>query len=884
MNALFRKEIRLLLPAWIAAMLLAIAPTWFIPLHVGHDDTAQAVIFGLFCLGALVLCLTPFGQEFSAGTFPQFLSQPVSRHRLWRVKAGVYFSAAFVALFGFSISYRLRVIGDPELEASFGQLMRSSALAALAVFTGGLWSTLLFRQVAAALWFTILIPVALLYSIAELLIRIFDFARPLPEWSLFAGLALYSIAGFLWARWQFLHAQDSQWTGGPVSLPAWLGFGSRLPSSSGLPMRKPLRALICKELQSHHVSLLIAGLLLLSHVAAIAARKVESAPSEPNNILHMLLEFWWSLWLALPLVIGSSAVAEERKLGTLESQLCQPTTPRLQLSVKLVLALVLGIFLGGFMPWLLESAGGLFDGANPIASLFSKGEFAWQRVLAIGLASAWITLISFYVSTLSRNTLQAISAAILLGLPLTGIMGWAIDASPGFRQTVWEMPLLAWFCLPMLLATLLWLAFRNYKHLHVGWNIWLRNLVTIFMMLAIATAAASTIYKRPWELLMALEPRHGPPRLSGSVRPKICVTQGFELFALLPDGRIWAAQNYEGIEVGEAEERSTTQKHTRRERKIYMPVPVDGTFLGASNWVKLANTEHHVVGIQSDGSLWNVFSRQGWIPWNRTRLLSVPEPERIGTDSNWTAIASGLRHFLALKADGTLWGWGNNREGQLGAGPKESPDEPVRIGTDSDWAAVLAGNDTSVGIKQDGSVWQWGQLNVGPNGWQGWQQGAYTEPVRWNLDGTDWVTRAGKPNFHLVLRKDGTLWAAGLLPENLLGNHLKREFTPKLMRVGHDSDWAEIDSSWVKLIAIKSDGTLFVQNNVDERSVFWADNLWKPSKHKDWIAIGTQNWVDTVALAADGTLCWWGDPFRRAGLLGPSRKPVWHLNIFVATK
>jgi ABC-type transport system involved in multi-copper enzyme maturation permease subunit len=679
--------------------------------------------------------------------------------------------------------------------------MKNSALAAAAVFTGGLWTTLLFRQVAAALWFTILIPVVLLYSVAELMVSIFHLARPLPEWSLFAVLAVYSIAGFLWARWQFLHAQDIQWTGGPVSLPAWLGFGTRPRSTAELPNRKPLRALIRKEFQSHHVSLLIAGILLLLHLAAITIRSVRPGALQPNDILQTVLEFWWSLWLALPLVIGSSAVAEERKLGTLESQLCQPTTRRMQLVAKLTVALVLGIFLGGFMSWLLESAGARLGGANPIASVFSKVEFASQPLLMTGLAAAWITFISFYASTLTRNTLQAIGAAILAGLPLTGIMGWAIEASPGYRHDLWGISLLGWIGLPALLATLLWLTFKNYKHLHVGWNVWLRNLVTIFIVLTFATVAASTIYKRPWELLMTLEPRHGPAQLSGPVRPRICVTQGFEVFVLLPDGRIWVAQNYEGKEVGE---HAWDERKSRRE-KIYMPVPVEGTFLATSNWVSLVNSHNQVAGIRSDGTLWKVFSRNPRSNSQWTRMVPTPEPERIGADSNWRAIAAGGSHFLALKADGTLWGWGDNGEGQLGVGPKQILDDPGRIGTASDWATVFAGHQTSVGVKRDGSVWKWGQLNIGPDGWQGWKGGAHPEPVRWNSEGADWIARAGSFTFDLVLRKDATLWAAGLLPENLLGNDFEREFVAKLGRVGHDSDWADVGGWHETLVAIKRD-------------------------------------------------------------------------------
>lgn len=69
-------------------------------------------------------------------------------------------------------------------------------------------------------------------------------------------------------------------------------------------------------------------------------------------------------------------------------------------------------------------------------------------------------------------------------------------------------------------------------------------------------------------------------------------------------------------------------------------------------------------------------------------------------------------HALAVKADGTLWGWGFNEEAQLLDLPTANK-VPAQLGTDTDWAGVTAIDYCSYGIKKDGTLWQWGVEFVG---------------------------------------------------------------------------------------------------------------------------------------------------------------------------
>src|SRR5581483_2589775 len=107
MNELIRKEIRLVAPAWLATVLLAIVPIWLLPDQWGiQDDTLVIAAISFFAFGAVLLGVSAFGQEFGIRTFSLLLVQPVSRIRLWEIKAAVTAIAlamAVVALCGSAV-------------------------------------------------------------------------------------------------------------------------------------------------------------------------------------------------------------------------------------------------------------------------------------------------------------------------------------------------------------------------------------------------------------------------------------------------------------------------------------------------------------------------------------------------------------------------------------------------------------------------------------------------------------------------------------------------------------------------------------------------------------------------------------------------------------
>jgi hypothetical protein len=153
--------------------------------------------------------------------------------------------------------------------------------------------------------------------------------------------------------------------------------------------------------------------------------------------------------------------------------------------------------------------------------------------------------------------------------------------------------------------------------------------------------------------------------------------------------------------------------------------------------------------------------------------------------------------------------------------------------------------------------------------------------MRWDLNASDWMKRTGNANCDLVVRRDGTMWAAGSLPSEILGDSSAAGSYPMFRRVGHESDWADVEMAGNQLVALRKNGS-FVQSNIYRSQRLFRFGLkWQPSKHTDWIAVMPE-WSElTLALAADGTLSCW---FRGADssdtvtdYLGPTRRPVWSI-------
>jgi alpha-tubulin suppressor-like RCC1 family protein len=149
-----------------------------------------------------------------------------------------------------------------------------------------------------------------------------------------------------------------------------------------------------------------------------------------------------------------------------------------------------------------------------------------------------------------------------------------------------------------------------------------------------------------------------------------------------------------------------------------------------TGFTAIAAGPYHVLALKADGTLWawgdntagqlgvasadDCYEGSNFMPQDNFNTAACSrKPLQVG--AGFTAISAGYQHSLALKADGSLWGWGTNYWGYLGNGQVTGAIfAPQQVGMG--YTAVAAGGYASVATKADGTVLAWGQNNTGSLG------------------------------------------------------------------------------------------------------------------------------------------------------------------------
>ena len=181
----------------------------------------------------------------------------------------------------------------------------------------------------------------------------------------------------------------------------------------------------------------------------------------------------------------------------------------------------------------------------------------------------------------------------------------------------------------------------------------------------------------------------------------------------------------------------------------------------------------HSIALRDDGNLWawgdNRFGQLGLdIAANSEMAPTLIDPPA-GVDF-WKYFAAGYHHTLAICNEGKLWAWGRNNQGQLGLGDTTNRRAPVEVPmpatAGAEWLAVAAGENFTVALCGDGILWSWGnnafgQLGIGSTTGTGDRRVEPEKVFAAGVSGNTW-THIAVGSYHVVAaREDGSLWAWG---------------------------------------------------------------------------------------------------------------------------
>jgi alpha-tubulin suppressor-like RCC1 family protein len=340
----------------------------------------------------------------------------------------------------------------------------------------------------------------------------------------------------------------------------------------------------------------------------------------------------------------------------------------------------------------------------------------------------------------------------------------------------------------------------------------------------------------------------------------------YHTVALKSDGTVWSCGWNLSGQLGDG---TTTSRTT--------PVQVlgpSGTGV-LRNVQAVAGGYGHTLALKTDGTVWawgwNETGRLGdGTTLTRHAAVQVVGPGGSGFLNEVRAVAAGYQQTLAVKKDGTVWAWGGNFYGQLGDGTTTNRPTPVQVvgpggsGFLNEVRTVTAGWYHTVVLKNDGTVWAWGDNRNGQLG-----DGTTTRrstPVQvvgpGGVDFLNGVCAVSAVGYHTVaLKSDGTVWTWGYNNMGQLGDGTTLSRTTPVQVVGLGgagflSGVRSIAAGYAHTVALMSDGAIWTwgYNNAGQLGDGTTTNRSTPGPVVGLGGTGTMDGFHAVSASGYHTL------------------------------
>ncbi len=285
------------------------------------------------------------------------------------------------------------------------------------------------------------------------------------------------------------------------------------------------------------------------------------------------------------------------------------------------------------------------------------------------------------------------------------------------------------------------------------------------------------------------------------------------------------------------------------------------------DWMVISSNYDHSCGIRADDTLWCWGENEdGQLGLDDTNNRYAPF--QIGSDHDWAQLAVGGWHTCGIRHDGSLWCWGSGGLGQLGHDDTDNRYVPTQVGNDYDWVKISAGVYHTCGLRADDTVWCWGsnhdaQLGIG-------DQTSLKESPTQVGSSNDWLEISAGDYHTCALRQNDTLYCWGRNSHGQLGvgTFSGYDFSPT--QVGSDNDWAAIFAGAHHSCAMRTDDTLWCwgKNEDGQLGLNDTENRNEPTQveNNQWTTASAGG-HHTCGIRPDDTLwCWGRNEYGQLGL------------------
>lgn len=232
---------------------------------------------------------------------------------------------------------------------------------------------------------------------------------------------------------------------------------------------------------------------------------------------------------------------------------------------------------------------------------------------------------------------------------------------------------------------------------------------------------------------------------------------------------------------------------------------------------KIDTCHRHSAAITTGGALYT-WGTNGYSELGRTG--STTSPLQLGSATTWKDIACGKDFTVAVKTDGTLWSWGRNAGGQLGLGDYNNRSTPTQVGISTAWDTVAAASGThAAAIKTNGTLYAWGSNGYGQLGAEDFNTKNTPNQMRKLVSGsgtvgsTSWTQVACGYSFTIAIDANGNIWSTGFNASGQLGLGFFNNSRYLLNQIESGSDWKQVSCGKTHALAVKTDGRIYGWGN-----------------------------------------------------------------------